>query len=89
MTGTPTNGQRPFDAIRVLDLTTTTAGAIASMYIADFGGDVVKVDPIGEYGLTHDPVTVYSNRNKRLTSFDITRRDGLRHLRRLARRGPT
>jgi crotonobetainyl-CoA:carnitine CoA-transferase CaiB-like acyl-CoA transferase len=86
VTGTPTNGQRPFDAIRVLDLTTTTAGAIASMYIADFGGDVVKVDPIGEYGLTHDPVTVYSNRNKRLTSFDITRRDGLRHLRRLARR---
>jgi len=80
-----TGGQRPFDAIRVLDLTTTTAGAIASMYVADFGGDVVKVDPSREYGLTPDPVTVYSNRNKRVTSFDVTRRDGMKHLRRLAR----
>lgn len=86
MQGTPVSGLRPFDGIRVLDVTTTTAGAIAAMYIADFGGNVVTVDPHEGSGPPADPTTVYANRNKSVTSFTITGRDGLGHLRRLSRR---
>lgn len=80
------NTPRPFDGIRVLDLATTPAGAIASMYIADFGGDVVRVTPTGGDEPTPAPISLYCNRNKSLASFDVTTTDGLRHLRRLARR---
>ncbi len=37
---------RPFEGLRLLDLTTTFGGGLASMHIADFGGDVVRVDSV-------------------------------------------
>jgi crotonobetainyl-CoA:carnitine CoA-transferase CaiB-like acyl-CoA transferase len=77
---------RPFDGIRVLDLSAAPAGAIAAMYIADFGGDVVAVDPGGEGPLAADPIRVYAGRNKRIMPMDVTAREGLGRLRRLARR---
>jgi len=78
------NPPGPFDGIRVLDLATSTAGAIASMYIADFGGDVVRASSAQGPQPGPAPVTVFSNRNKRITALDVTDRVGLRHLRRLA-----
>ena len=72
------NPQRPFDGIRVLDVTTTTAGAIAAMYIADFGGDVVKVDPTEGSRSPADPTALYADRNKSVTCLTVTGRDGLR-----------
>ena len=79
-------GPRPFDGVRVLDVTTTPAGAIASMYIADFGGDVAAVDPGGEGRPAADPIGVYADRNKRIVPLAVTSREGLGQLRRLARR---
>jgi crotonobetainyl-CoA:carnitine CoA-transferase CaiB-like acyl-CoA transferase len=51
--------------VRVLDLTTGAAGAVAGMFLADFGADVVRV---GRGGSTEDPGAVVWHRNKRLVS---------------------
>ncbi len=86
MSGALDGRARPFDDVRVLDTTTTPAGAIASMYIADFGGDVVRVDTTSEYPMTGDPLRLFADRNKRVTSLPLTSAGGLRQLRRLVHR---
>ena len=55
----------PLDGIRVLDASTGIAGPMAAMYLADFGADVVKVEPPrGEPGRADAGFAMW-NRNKR------------------------
>ena len=56
----------PLEGVRVLDLTQGTAGAVAGMFMADFGADVVRVSEAA--GIGADPGAVVWHRNKRLVA---------------------
>ena len=55
----------PLDGIRVLDASTGVAGPMAAMYLADFGADVVKLEPPGGDPARARPGFAMWNRNKR------------------------
>lgn len=68
------------DGIRVVDLSRYLSGPTATMLLADYGADVIKVeglpagDPAREAGPFHNGQSVYylcSNRNKRSLAVDL------------------
>jgi crotonobetainyl-CoA:carnitine CoA-transferase CaiB-like acyl-CoA transferase len=67
----------PLAGIRVLDVSTFMAAPLASTLLADFGADVVKVEPTDG-----DPYRVYSasytaiNQRKRAVALDLRQPDG-------------
>lgn len=81
------------EGIRVVDLTRILAGPFCSMFLADMGADVVKVedpdggDPIRAQGEgARDGMSPYFatfNRNKRSIALDLRSEDGRAVLRRL------
>jgi crotonobetainyl-CoA:carnitine CoA-transferase CaiB-like acyl-CoA transferase len=83
----------PLSGIRVLDLSRMIAGGVASMLLADFGADVVKVerpesgDPLRQWTAGGDPLwwKVYA-RNKRYITLNLKSPDGVALLRRLVPR---
>jgi crotonobetainyl-CoA:carnitine CoA-transferase CaiB-like acyl-CoA transferase len=56
--------------IRVLDLSREPAGAMATMVLADFGADVVRIDTEGGATPT-DPTGVFLHRGKRRLDHDL------------------
>jgi hypothetical protein len=42
-----TGGERPFNGVRVLDLTRVIAGPVCTKFLAGYGADVLRVDPPG------------------------------------------
>ena len=88
----------PLAGLRVLDLSRVLAGPYCTMLLADLGADVLKIeppdgDPTRTYGpfLPDDNDPAFGgyfqsiNRNKSSISLDLTRPDGQRILRELAR----
>src|SRR5579859_7653899 len=66
--------------VRVLDLSSGIAGPLAAMFLADFGADVVKIEPPGgESGRTLPGFAVW-NRNKRSLVVDRTLASGRQRL---------
>src|SRR5437868_6032288 len=61
----------PLDGIRVLDLSGGIAGPLAGMLLADFGADVVKVEPRGGDPARSLPGFAVWNRNKRGIMVDF------------------
>ena len=55
----------PLAGMRVLDASTGIAGPMAAMYLADFGAEVVKVEPPGGEPGRANPGFAMWNRNKR------------------------
>ena len=91
-----TDGPRPLDGVRILDLTRVLAGPLGTMILGDLGADVVKVerpgvgDDLRTWGppWTDDGVSVYYlavNRNKRSLALDLKTESGRDLLRRLVR----
>lgn len=82
----------PLLGIRVLDFTKVLAGPLCTQYLADFGADVVKVEPPGGDDTRKWPpfeghdgtVFLAVNRNKRSLSLDLKAPEGLAACRRLA-----
>jgi crotonobetainyl-CoA:carnitine CoA-transferase CaiB-like acyl-CoA transferase len=85
----------PLDGVRVLDLTGVVSGPFATMFLADQGADVVKIEPIGGDITRRSRATIdkagefsalfiSSNRGKRSLAIDIKHPSGQEVLSRLA-----
>src|SRR5260370_37066754 len=72
----------PLKDVRVLDLTGVVSGPFATMFLADQGADVLKIEPIGgditrrsratiDKGGEFSALFISSNRGKRSLSIDV------------------
>jgi crotonobetainyl-CoA:carnitine CoA-transferase CaiB-like acyl-CoA transferase len=84
----------PLDGVRVLDLTGVVSGPFATMFLADQGADVLKIEPIGGDITRRSRATIdkagefsalfiSSNRGKRSLSVDVKSSAGQEILARL------
>src|SRR5690606_22970048 len=78
--------------IRVVDLSRIVSGPFCSMFLADMGAEVIKVegvddgDPVRKQGIVRDGFSWYFasfNRNKRSLTLDLRSAEGKAALRRL------
>lgn len=65
----------PLEGLRAVDLTTTLTGAHISQTLADFGADVVRVEPPGGSPLRTQPAWPFWARGSRSIVLDLTRVD--------------
>ena len=70
--------------LRVIDLSSGPAGGIATMVLADFGADVIKVERPGGDPLRRFPASPMWLRGKRSVELDLTSEAGRERLHRLA-----
>jgi crotonobetainyl-CoA:carnitine CoA-transferase CaiB-like acyl-CoA transferase len=70
--------------IRVLDCSRGAAGSLATMVLADFGADVVRVEPPGVDPIAAMPAYVFLQRGKQSIALDLDHADGRAELLRLA-----
>ncbi|HVQ19957.1 MAG TPA: CoA transferase, partial [Terrimicrobiaceae bacterium] len=84
----------PLNGVRVLDLTGVVSGPFATMFLADQGADVLKIEPIGGDITRRSRATIdkdgefsalfiSSNRGKRSLSIDVKSAAGREVLARL------
>lgn len=71
--------------LRVLDLSHGRAGAMATMILADYGAEVIRVEPPGWDPGWEDPTYLLLNRGKKSIELDLSLEDGLAAFRRLVR----
>jgi crotonobetainyl-CoA:carnitine CoA-transferase CaiB-like acyl-CoA transferase len=84
--------QGPLTGIRVLEIGSTVAGPFCGRMLADFGAEVIKVepaegDPVRTMGQQHEGHSLYAAsifRNKKLISIDLRRPDGHKLVRDIA-----
>lgn len=82
----------PLQGVRVLDLSRLAAGNMLSVFLADFGADVIKIerpgagDDLRSWREKGEEIywKVYG-RNKRSLVLDLKSEEGMRHLRKLVR----
>ena len=95
MSGSNASSSGPLAGLRILDLTTVVMGPYATQILADYGAEVIKVEPpegdvmrLG--GLMRSPkmgpLYMQANRNKRSIALDLQSADGHAALLRLAAR---
>ena len=84
----------PLDGVRILDLTTVVMGPYATQILADFGADVVKLEPpegdiVRLNGPAKNPgmghIFLNTNRNKRSIALDLKHAAAKPVIERLAR----
>jgi crotonobetainyl-CoA:carnitine CoA-transferase CaiB-like acyl-CoA transferase len=87
----------PLAGIRVLDLTSVVSGPLATMFLADQGAEVIKVEPLGgditrqsrqsvSASGEFSALFVSTNRGKRSLSIDLKRPEAATIMRKLIRR---
>ena len=69
--------------LRVLDLSTGYAGKIATMVLADFGAEVIRVEPAEGDAGWDEPAALLVNRGKKSINLDLLSATGQADLRRL------
>ena len=75
----------PMLGLKVLDLTRGLPGALATMLLADYGADVVKVEHPGGNPMERDPAYRVWNRGKKSVALDLKQAEGLATVQSLAR----
>lgn len=89
-----TPGPRPLDGVRVIDLTTILMGPLATQLLADYGADVIKVEPPEGDIMRHagpmkhermGPIYLNANRNKRSIVLDLKKPEARDALLKLSR----
>ena len=87
-------GRMPLEGVRVLDISNHLAAPTASMYLADFGADVIKVerpgigDELRRWGNSRNGVGLYFkviNRGKKSITVDLHTPTGVEIIKRLVR----
>jgi crotonobetainyl-CoA:carnitine CoA-transferase CaiB-like acyl-CoA transferase len=84
----------PLAGVRVLDLTSVVSGPLATMYLADQGADVIKIEPLGgditrrsrqsiSASGEFSALFVSSNRGKRSLALDLKRPEAAKIMRKL------
>ena len=87
----------PLTDIRVVDLTSVVSGPLATMFLADQGAEVIKVEPLGgditrqsrqsvSASGEFSALFVSTNRGKRSLSIDLKRPEAAIIMRKLIRR---
>jgi crotonobetainyl-CoA:carnitine CoA-transferase CaiB-like acyl-CoA transferase len=71
--------------LRVLDLSTGLAGPMATMILADFGAEVIRVEPPGGDAGWEEPVYLLLNRGKKSIALDVLSPSGSAEVQRLVR----
>ncbi|MGE0153517.1 MAG: CaiB/BaiF CoA transferase family protein [Reyranellaceae bacterium] len=87
-------GKGPLEGIKVVEFGSTVAAPFCCRLLADFGAEVIKVEPpegdvLRWIGARHDDVNLYATsvlRNKRLVAMDLKQPAALALARRLAER---
>jgi crotonobetainyl-CoA:carnitine CoA-transferase CaiB-like acyl-CoA transferase len=94
---TETRRTLPLDGIKVLDFSQAMSGPACSMLLADFGADVIKIEPqagdssrkwgSARYGKDNEFSSMYLalNRNKRSISVNLKHPDGIAMIHRMAK----
>lgn len=87
----------PLAGIKVLDLTSVVSGPLATMFLADQGAEVIKIEPLGGDIARHSrqsistsgefsALFVSTNRGKRSLALDLKRPEALTIMRKLVAR---
>jgi len=71
------------EGIRVLDFTRGMAGPLATMILADYGAEVIRVEPPEGDPLWFHPAYLLWNRGKKSIDLDLRSEEGREHARRL------
>jgi crotonobetainyl-CoA:carnitine CoA-transferase CaiB-like acyl-CoA transferase len=76
------------DGITVLDLTRLLPGGVATMWLANFGAEVIKIEQpgVGDYARDTKPLFEATNRGKKSVAIDLKDADGKTAFLRLADR---
>ncbi|HEU4430700.1 MAG TPA: CoA transferase, partial [Myxococcota bacterium] len=85
MESAPVDASAPLDGIRVLDVGSGPVSGIATAVLADFGADVVKVEPPGGERFRALAASPLWLRGKRSAVADLQNADGRGFARELAR----
>jgi formyl-CoA transferase len=80
----PATGVRPLDGLKVIELGQLIAGPFAAKILAEFGADVIKVepptgDPLRKWRYIHEDTSVWwaaHARNKRSITIDLRQTEG-------------
>src|ERR1700751_4037378 len=65
------NESEPLQGLRVVELSTSLTGAQIGQFLADFGADVVLIEPPGGSRLRHQPAFPMWARGKRSIELDL------------------
>jgi crotonobetainyl-CoA:carnitine CoA-transferase CaiB-like acyl-CoA transferase len=72
-----------FEGIRVIDLTQNMAGPLATMILADYGAEVIRVEPPGGDPMWEHPAYLMWQRGKKSVALDWAQDSGRQNARRL------
>ena len=73
-----------FDGIRVLDFTSGMPGGIATMVMADFGAEVIKIEPPNGEKFRDWPGAIQWNRGKKSVRLDLNTTEGQENAQKLS-----